>query len=254
MNKGYFGYEFSLVWASFVGLAGPCADRKKVFRKEKRVSVGATDICAVGTKDGTAKKNLKIPFVAVLLLLCGIAFPFRVAAQQVGIKTNLFYWATATPNVGLEFRLAPRYTLSATVGYNAFNFANSTNSAGVAANPKLHHWLVMPEAKYWFCRAFERHYIGLHALYGQYNAGGMKFPEFLENSRYDGWGAGVGISYGYQWAIGKRWGLEASVGAGYIYLRYGKYRCGACGKKEGDYRHHYFGPTKAALSFIYYIR
>ena len=177
-----------------------------------------------------------------------------VLAQQAGIKTNLLYWATATPNVGLEWSLAPRYTLSATFGYNAFNFPNRTNSDGIAANPKLHHWLVMPEAKYWFCRAFERGYVGLHALYGQYNAGGMRFPKFLEDGRYDGWATGVGLSYGYQWALGKRWGLETSIGAGYIYLRYDKYNCGACGQKEGSYRRHWFGPTKAAVSFIYYIR
>ena len=82
----------------------------------------------------------------------------------------------------------------------------------------------------------------------------MKFPKFLEDARYDGWAAGAGLSYGYQWALGKRWGLEASIGAGYIYLRYYKYDCGACGDKQGNYRQHRFGPTKAAVSFIYYIR
>ena len=140
------------------------------------------------------------------------------------------------------------------MGYNAFNFRNRTNSDGVAVNPKLHHWLVMPEVKYWLCRAFERHYIGLHALSGKYNAGGLRFPSFFSDGRYDGWAAGAGISYGYQWAAGKRWGVEASVGAGYIYLRYDKYGCGACGSKAGSYRRHYFGPTKAALSIVYYIR
>lgn len=194
------------------------------------------------------------PCLGFVLFLGGIASPFHIAAQQTGLKTNLLYWATATPNVGAEFRLAPHYTFSATVGYNAFNFPNRTNASGVSANPKLHHWLVMPEAKYWFCKTFERHYMGFHVLYGQYNAGGLAFPDFLESDRYDGWASGAGISYGYQWAIGRYWGVEASVGVGYIYLRYDKYSCGACGKKEGSYRRHWLGPTKAALSFIYYIR
>lgn len=194
------------------------------------------------------------PFIVLCLLLWGTAFPSRVFAQQAGIKTNLLYWATTTPNVGVEWWVGPHYTLSVTLGYNAFNFANRTNSAGVSANPKLHHWLVMPEAKYWFCRTFERHYVGLHALYGQYNVGGLRFPKVFSEKRYQGWAAGVGLSYGYQWALGKRWGLEASLGAGYIYLRYDQYNCGACGRKEGTRRRHYFGPTKAALSLIYYIR
>lgn len=189
-----------------------------------------------------------------LPLLFILFFSIQVCAQKVSVRTNLLYWASSTPNVSLEWRLAPRYTLSATVGYNAFNFPNRTGSEGVATNPKLHHWLVMPETKYWFCRTFERHYIGFHALYGKYNAGGMKFPSFLSDGRYDGWGTGAGLSYGYQWALGKRWGLEASIGAGYIYLRYDKYACGACGKKAGSYRRHYFGPTKTAISIVYHIR
>lgn len=197
---------------------------------------------------------MKQKFLILLLPLLLIGGLVCIHAQRIGVKTNLLYWATSTPNVGMEWRVASRYTLSATVGYNAFNFADRTSDDGRALNPKLHHWLVMPEAKYWFCRPFERSYLGLHALYGQYNAGGVRYPLSLPDARYEGWAAGAGVSYGYQWALGRRWGLEASIGAGYVYLRYDKFNCGACGDKQGNYRRHYFGPTKAALSFIYYIR
>lgn len=177
-----------------------------------------------------------------------------VDAQQLGIKTNALYWATSTPNVGVELFLAPQYTVSVVVGYNAFDFPNRQTAAGVRLNPKLHHWLVMPEAKYWFCCTFERHFVGLHALYGRYNVGGLRFPSALEKYRYEGWAVGVGGSYGYQWFLGRRWGLEASMGVGYVCLRYDKYAAGACGEFSGRYDRHYFGPTKAAVSFIYYIR
>lgn len=200
------------------------------------------------------RKNPYISVTTFCFFLAGLLFPFQTRAQQVGVQTNLLYWATTTPNVGVEWRLSSHYTLSANLGYNAFNFPNRVNAEGVQTNPKLHHWLVMPEVKYWFCRAFERHFVGLHLLYGQYNVGGMRFPAFLSNARYKGWAAGAGVSYGYQWALGKRWGLEASLGLGYIYMDYDKYNCGACGDKIGSYRRHWIGPTKAAVSFIYYIR
>ena len=200
------------------------------------------------------ERKTPISFLILGFLLLSLCIPAHLNAQQLGIKTNLLYWATTTPNVGLEWRIAPHYTLSATVGYNAFNLLNRTNENGVSVNPKLHHWLIMPEGKYWFCKAFERHYVGVHLLYGRYNVGGVRFPSFLEDERYEGWASGIGVSYGYQWAIGKRWGLEASLGIGYLYLDYAKYNCGACGLKIGDYQRHYFGPTKAAISFIYYIR
>ena len=188
--------------------------------------------------------------------LCVVFFfsVLYVQAQHTGIKTNLLYWMTATPNFGLEWSPVSHYTFSATFGYNAFNLPNRMEESDFPANPKLHHWLVMPEAKYWFCRAFERSYLGAHALYGRYNVGGVHFLSPLRNNRYEGWGAGVGLSCGYQWVIGSCWGLELSLGAGYLYTEYNKFDCGACGVKQGNFRQHYFGPTKAAVSFIYYIR
>lgn len=180
--------------------------------------------------------------------------PGFLSAQKVNIRTNLLYWATSTPNVGVEWRLSPKYSFSVSGGYNAFDFRNRTDAGGVSVNPKLHHWLVMPELRYWLCRTFERHYLGVHALYGEFNVGGVRFPSFLENGRYEGRCGGGGLDYGYQWAVGRRCGLDLSVGVGYVYLRYDKYDCGACGEKRGRFSRHYFGPTKAAVSFIYYIR
>lgn len=190
----------------------------------------------------------------LLLVFAALLQSANVAAQQVNVKTNLLYWATSTPNAGLEWRLSPKISLSAVFGYNAFDFPNRAAPDGVRTNPKLHHFLVKPEARYWFCRVFERHYVGLHAIYGRYNAGGMKFPKFLKKYRYEGWGTGAGLSYGHQWALGKRCGVELSAGIGYIYMRYDKYGCGACGVKQGRYVRHYFGPTQLAASFVYYIR
>lgn len=174
-------------------------------------------------------------------------------AQEVGIKTNVAYWLTTTPNIGLEYKVADHLTLSADLGYNAIKFPGSLGETA-GANPKLHHWLFRPALKYWFCRPYERSFLGVHLLYGNYNAGGIKLIRFMRHTRYEGYGAGGGVSYGYQWAWGDRWGIEASLGAGYIYLRYDKYKCGSCGEKQGRYSRHYIGPTEAALSLIYYIR
>ena len=60
-------------------------------------------------------------------LLCAISF--TVMAQTdlqkekgaiVGIKTNALYWGTATPNLGLEFRLARHWSLDLEAGLNPF--------------------------------------------------------------------------------------------------------------------------------------
>lgn len=175
--------------------------------------------------------------------------PLKVSAQHTNIGTNLLYWGTTTPNVSAEFKLSKHYTLSGTFGYNAFNFHDNADNV----NPKIHHWLVMPELKRWLCRSYEKGYFGVHAFYLRYNAGGIDFPSFLSDYRYKGYGVGGGVSYGYQWAIGKRWGFEASIGVGYVYLNYRKYELGDCGEYIEHTKKHAALPTKAALSFVYYI-
>ena len=120
--------------------------------------------------------------------------------------------------------------------------------------------MVQPEARYWFCDRFVGHFVGLHALGGQYNIGGLKnsfsflgtdFSK-LSDRRYQGWMAGAGLAYGYSWMLGKRWNLEAEIGVGYVYTRYDSYPCAKCGTKiEKNKAGHYIGPTKAAINLVY---
>lgn len=64
------------------------------------------------------------------------------SAQKAAIKTNLLYDATTTFNLGAEFALSPKWTLDVSGNYNPWTFSN---------NKKWKHWLVQPEARYWFC-------------------------------------------------------------------------------------------------------
>ena len=196
------------------------------------------------------RKGIWLCVLSVLVL----GFVQDVSAQRVGVSTNLLYWATASPNVSLEYKIGMQTTVSASVGYNPFKLPNRVNAEGVAVNPKMMHWCVGAEWRYWMCRPFERFYFGVHALGGQYNVGGLRILSALENQRYEGWGAGGGIGAGYQWALGKRWGLNVALGVGYLYLHYDRFECGACGEKTGTFNRHYVGPTKASVSFVYFIR
>lgn len=122
------------------------------------------------------------------------------------------------------------------------------------------HYLVQPEARYWFCDRFSGHFLGFHLHGGQYNAGYLKNSinflgsdlSKLSDQRYQGWFTGAGVAYGYAFILGRHWNLELEAGFGYAYTRYDVYRCGGCGKKIADDRsHHYFGPTKAAINLVY---
>ena len=187
---------------------------------------------------------IKQTFVAVLLCICS-----NLAAQQVAVKSNLLYDLTTTFNLGAEIGLAPQWTLDLSANYNPFTFSDAK---------KWKHWMAQPEACYWFCERFNGHFAGIHLLGGQFNVGNVKFPLGIYPStkdyRYEGWYVGGGLVYGYQWVLGKRWNLEASIGLGYVHAKYDKYDCPKCGEWKEKNDKGYFSVTKAAVSLIYVIK
>jgi hypothetical protein len=76
----------------------------------------------------------------------------------------------------------------------------------------------------------------------------------MYTNSFDGWFAGVGVSYGYHWILNSRVSMEFTVGLGYTYLKYEKLRCTTCKQALGDENVHYFGPTRAGISLVYMIK
>ena len=94
----------------------------------------------------------------------------------------------------------------------------------------------------------------MHAHYAEYNAGGINFNAAFHRNRYQGHLYGAGLSYGYQWLIGKRWNLEATVGLVYARLWDRKYPIAECGEVIRTRSRNYFGPTKIGLALIFIIK
>lgn len=191
-------------------------------------------------------KILKKLLLLSVCILCGHSV---TQAQYVNIKTNMLYDAAANVNLGVEIKLAPRWSLDVSGDFNNWTIKGH----------KWKHWFTQPEARYWFCDAFAKHFIGFHALGGQYNIGNIKNNinflgtnlSKLSEHRYQGWGAGGGISYGYALPLSHHWNLEFEIGIGYVYLKYDIFECVKCGKKIGSNHHNYIGPTKAAINLEY---
>lgn len=190
--------------------------------------------------------NRTFSFLLLLLFLS----PAWLWGQQSGIKSNLLYDATGTLNFGVEVGLSPRWSLDLSGNYRPWSFSDTRT---------LRHALLQPEVRYWLCQRFNGHFFGAHLIGSVFNAGGFNFPgkrfEELKTSHYEGWAAGAGLSYGYQWMIGERWNLEASFGLGYVHAWYDRYECHHCGRKlEAGRSSGFFTPTKVAVSIIYFIR
>jgi hypothetical protein len=195
--------------------------------------------------------------IAVLFFLAsaGIA-----SAQKLAVKTNALYWGTATPNLGLEYAMADRWTLELEGGYNPWTFDSEKNM-------KIKHWLVSPEVRYWFCESFLGHFIGINGNYTLFNISGIPTPGVfidlssntdsktdLKDSRVQGWAVGAGVTYGYAFPIARRWNMELTLGYGIWYTEYGQYESRKCGLFQQDVQKWALGPTALGVSFMFMIK
>ena len=198
----------------------------------------------------------------IYVLLLVVAFPGTMNAQKAGLKTNVLYWATTTPNLGVELKLADRFTFNIEGGYNPFTLDGSNE-----VNKKIKHFLVSPELRYWFCESFNGHFVGVNGNYSEFNVSAVDMPEIFyalnepsgwtgmeKSARNEGWAAGAGITYGYQWILGKRLNMEATIGVGYWYTSYEQFDNRKCGLFQNSFNRHLLGLTKCGLSFIYLIK
>lgn len=174
---------------------------------------------------------------------------------EMAIKINLLYGiGTLTPNLGFEFGITPRSTIDIRGSYNQWGLEGSWEQ-----NRKLAHWTVSAEYRYWFCERFSGHFVGAHGFFGYYNISEHNLPLLFgkgsDQFRYHGNIFGAGISYGYQWILGKHWSIEAQIGVGYGRMNYDRFDCPRCGDEvESNVKRNYFGPTRAGISLIYMIK
>lgn len=191
------------------------------------------------------------PLITRVIAAVILAFSAMTAnAQDWAVKTNILYDATLTINAGVEHQLAPRWSVDLSGNFNAWTINKH----------RWKHWMIQPEARYWFCEGLAGHFVGAHLLGGQYNVGnidlGFNFLgthlKSLKDHRYQGWYGGLGVAYGYSWIINRHWNFEAEIGFGWVYTRYDVFPCTHCGTKIARHRpHNYVGPTKAALNLVY---
>jgi len=188
-------------------------------------------------------------------------------SQNVGIKSNLLYDATSTINLGVELALSDQLTLDVSMNLNPWAFPHQRiTAAGVVRfehDAIIKHWIIQPEVRWWLCEKFNGHFFGAHLHGGRFNVGGLTFlpagwgDTGIQRNRFEGWLAGVGVSYGYHWILSDRFSLEFTLGGGYAFMRYDKYlnysNIPNPPKDTNKYRMNYFGLTKAGISIIYML-
>ena len=222
-------------------------------------------------------------FILFAVLCLCFVLPNSAKGQKVAVKTNLLYDATATINLGVEYAIAPNWTIDLSGNYNPWTFTKTTSRITTNGTNKVkkrwQHWLVQPEVRWWTCRSFNGHFFAVNAAIGEADIANVKLFDLklgsidmanLEHSRFDGWFWGVGVGYGYAWAFSKNWNLEFELAVGYAQVTYSKWGpffentsdptydfskdpAWALKGDPGRYKRHryYVGPTKAAISLVY---
>lgn len=175
-------------------------------------------------------------------------------SQTTSLKNNLLYDATLTPNIGIEQKIDSLSTVQLFYGLNPWRLSDTK---------RLRHWSLMPEYRRWLPSRhstntthpspFAGHFIGIHALGGEFNIAGIGPTASIRDYHYEGWYVGGGLTYGYAWRLAEHWNLEAAIGLGYVHLAYDKYENEECGLLLDSRHKNYVGPTKLALNIAYLI-
>lgn len=168
---------------------------------------------------------------------------------RLALKTNVLYAATATINLGVEFRLGNHLTLDILGGWNPFVFGNDAG---------LTHVLIQPTLRYWTRESFSGDFFGFSLLYSDFNIGGVELPfnmtPALGTHRFRGNAFGVSLQYGHLWRLSQRLRIETSLNVGHLFFNYETFESGRDGRKVGSNMRHFFGPTNASISVVYIIR
>ena len=191
------------------------------------------------------RKLLKVVCVSVVLFASHDSF-----SQNFAIKNNLLYDAMLTPNLGLEARVADRWTVGVNVGFNPFPLSDEKL-------PKWRHILVAPQFRYYFCDIFVRDFIEVNTVWSHYNVGGVNFPigtlyPDVREHRLQGDLIAFGAAYGWSWIVSPHFSVEAEVGADVGYTWFGRYECPWCGSFLGN-DDKWFVMPKFGLNLVWLI-
>ena len=167
-------------------------------------------------------------------------------AQSLALKTNMLYDLVVTPSVGVEVGVTDRWSVAFNGTYGWLEGSPWYDNVRVVTGDA--------ELRYWFSHA-DSPLRGLHAgVYGAVYRYDFLFGSKGQEAKAN-WGGGV--SCGYAVHVSSHFSVDFSLSVGYVGGNYQEYEV-----SNDDYRHnvwtadkkrHYWGPTKAEVSFVWHI-
>lgn len=169
-------------------------------------------------------------------------------AEAWCLKTNLLYDAIGLPGIGAEVLLR-HFSIGINYHYGWWR-KNSAHREYKGFLTELH-------GRYWFDKSYslKGHHIGVYGdlfSYDYEKNGVGKMCGKPGDNLWETTHWATGLEYGYCWKLSDRISLDFCVGVGYTTGICHKYK--AIDKHHvwmSTYRRHFFGPTKAELSFVW---
>ena len=182
-------------------------------------------------------KNFALSLVGSCLLCLPVT---KVAGQEISIRNNLLYDATGTPNLGLEVQVGDHVSVGVNGGIKTWPRFLAWDNDNVNNTTHWRHFLVAPEARYYFNEVFKGAFVGADFIYTHYNVGDVKFPfglypevqEFRDQGSY--WAGG--LFAGWAWWPWQHWRIEVLGGVAAGLAAYDRYDCAHCGTKLAEER------------------
>lgn len=183
-----------------------------------------------------------------LIILITIAAMEELKAQMLVVNTEVTSDAMMAPNLGIEI-VTGNYS---SVGVNAL-FGKSILGKEISLKA------IQPEYRYWFSgRPINKWFVGVGAI-------GMLFDVKWKRKVYDGYGFGVGLTFGYVWNLKlgkeKRLSLDFHSGFGGIFYKRKEYfendnydiDYTIDGRVKANAKGYYLLPTRIGISVSYIL-
>ena len=157
----------------------------------------------------------------------------EACAMGLDLRANLLRWATLTPDLGVEWHISDRWSLSVGGSWTSWSWSDKDRRYAL--------WEVAPEVRY-YMGAQRRGYLG-----AMFKAGAFNYK--LSETGRQGDILGGGLTGGYILPLGKRLALDFSLGLGCLHADCEKYRViDGVRVRQGSETRNWWGPVHAGIS------
>ncbi len=163
----------------------------------------------------------------------------KTTSQSFLLRANLLRWATLTPDLGIEWRFANKWSVAVDGSWTSWSWDNK--------NRRYALWEVSPEVRYYFAQN-NKFYLGAQYKIGQFNYK-------LSDTGKQGDLQGGGITVGCKLPLGKSFALDFNVGAGCLHADYETYHVtDGVRVKDGDCTKNVWGVTDLGITLVWNLK